>query len=541
MAKAVGQPTVLGELVAGVLLGSSVLGLVDPGVEAIHLLAELGVIVLLFAIGLETDLRKLLKVGGASAAVAAVGVALPFALGFAACRLLGLPSLVAIVAGASMTATSVGITARVLSDLGRLQEPESQIILGAAVIDDVIGLVILTVVAGMTRGEEATALGVARITAVAFGFLLGTLVVGSLVVPHLVGLVSRIDLPGTTTILAVILAFGLAWLAEEAGSAVIIGAFAAGLLLAKTPQAPEIEHGVTELGNFFVPIFFVSVGAAVDVRVFNPLDPSNHSTLLVGGLLLVAAVVGKFAAGYAAPWFKGKKSVIGVGMIPRGEVGLIFAQMGLPSGVFDAKLFSAVTLMVMVTTFLARPSFVPSSRPRTRPGWPPRPKASKNWSRVSEWPAATCIELAATGIAIRPASCDNCKWMAERAGTSGVSHEGRRRWPVAELVACGCGRAYEAEGLDARCPGCGRTRPESDGKRLSPRGGSWRKLALGVFGSLALLALVLSAVPSTRESGEAGSVQGQPEADRTGPAQLPCRLRLLPAGGHRGSSRGGPC
>ena len=171
LAKAVGQPTVLGELVAGVLLGSSVLGLVDPGVEVIHLLAELGVIILLFAIGLETDLRKLLKVGGTSAAVAAVGVILPFALGYAACRLLGLPNLVAIVAGASLTATSVGITARVLSDLGRLQEPESQIILGAAVIDDIIGLVILTVVAGLTQGEQVTILGVARITAVAFGFL----------------------------------------------------------------------------------------------------------------------------------------------------------------------------------------------------------------------------------------------------------------------------------------------------------------------------------------------------------------------------------
>ena len=355
LAKAVGQPTVLGELVAGVLLGSSVLGLVNPSVDVIHLLAELGVIVLLFAIGLETDLGKLLKVGGSSAAVATVGVVLPFALGYAACRLLGLPNLVAIVAGASLTATSVGITARVLSDLGRLQEPESQIILGAAVIDDVIGLIILTVVSELTQGETVTALGVARITAVAFGFLIATLLVGSLLVPHLVKLGGRVKLPGTPTILAVLLAFGLAWLADRAGSAVIIGAFAAGLLVARTPKAHEIEHGMTELGNFFVPLFFVSVGAAVDIRSFNPLDPANRSTLLVGGLLIVAAVAGKFAAGYAAPWFKGKKSVIGVGMIPRGEVGLIFAQMGLSSGVFDAKLFSAVTLMVMVTTFLAPP------------------------------------------------------------------------------------------------------------------------------------------------------------------------------------------
>src|ERR687893_134598 len=196
LAQAVGQPTVLGELVAGVLLGSSVLGLVNPQVEVVHLLSELGVILLLFAIGLETDLRQLLKVGGAAAAVATVGLVLPFGLGYGACRLLGLPNLVAIVSGAALTATSVGITARVLSDLGRLQEPESQIILGAAVIDDVIGLVILTVVAGMTRGEEVTLLGVAQITGVAFGFLLATLVVGSFVVPRIVGLVSRVDMPG---------------------------------------------------------------------------------------------------------------------------------------------------------------------------------------------------------------------------------------------------------------------------------------------------------------------------------------------------------
>ena len=372
LAKSIGQPTVLGELVAGVLLSTSVFGVVNPKVEVIHFLAEVGVIVLLFAIGLETNLKSLIKVGGASAAVAAVGVVLPFALGYAACRMLGLDNLVAVVAGAALTATSVGITARVLSDLGRLQEPESRIILGAAVIDDIVGLVILTVVAGLVAGNEVTAFGVARITFVAFGFLIATLVIGGFVIPHVVRLVSMIDLPGTSTILAVILAFGLAWLADKAGSAIIIGAFAAGLLLSATPKAHEVEHGITELGNFFVPLFFVSVGASVDVRVFNPIDPANHHTLLVGALLIVAAIVGKFAAGYAAPWFKGKKSVIGVGMIPRGEVGLIFAQMGLSSGVFDAKLFGAVTLMVMVTTFLAPPLLRVLFPPKD-PAWiPPR-------------------------------------------------------------------------------------------------------------------------------------------------------------------------
>ncbi|MEO6808788.1 MAG: cation:proton antiporter, partial [Isosphaeraceae bacterium] len=211
-------------------------------------------------------------------------------------------------------------------------------------------------------------------TGVAFGFLLATLIIGSFVVPQLLKLVGRIELPGTLTIFALVLAFGLAWLADKAGSAVIIGAFAAGLLLAKSPQVRKIEHGITEIGLFFVPIFFVSVGAAVDVRVLNPFDPSNHSTLVVGGLLIVVAVIGKFAAGYAAPWFKGKKSVIGVGMIPRGEVGLIFAQMGLSTGIFDSKLFSAVTLMVMVTTFLAPPLLRVLFPPRDPSRVPPPPE-----------------------------------------------------------------------------------------------------------------------------------------------------------------------
>jgi Kef-type K+ transport system membrane component KefB len=154
---------------------------------------------------------------------------------------------------------------------------------------------------------------------------------------------------------ALILAIGLAWLAAAAGSAMIIGAFAAGLVLARTPQTHEIQQGVAHLGYFFVPIFFVLVGAEVDVRVFNPLDPANHQTLIVGGLLLVAAVIGKVLAGYCPFWFRGNKAVIGVGMVPRGEVGLIFAQMGLIYGVFDAGLFSAVALMVFVTTFMSPP------------------------------------------------------------------------------------------------------------------------------------------------------------------------------------------
>lgn len=355
LAQWIGQPAVLGELCAGVILGGSVLGIVDPKVEVLHLLSELGVIILLFAIGLETDLKKLLKVGGASSAVAIAGVVLPFAFGYVACLLLGLSNLVAVVAGATLTATSVGITARVLSDLNRLQETESQIILGAAVIDDVVGLVILAVVAGVARGEGISAWVVTSTTLTAFGFLIGTLLIGRLIVPTIVKQLSRIDLPGTATMLALLLAFGLAWLASQLGSATIIGAFAAGLLIREAPNAHEIERGIANLGHFFVPIFFVVVGAAVDLTVFNPLHSENHRTLVIGGALIATAVLGKFLAGYAPFWIRGNKRVIGVGMIPRGEVGLIFAQMGLTNGVFDAAMFSAVALMVMVTTFMAPP------------------------------------------------------------------------------------------------------------------------------------------------------------------------------------------
>ena len=365
-ARWIGQPAVLGELLAGILLGASVLGLIDlgdhhdPRSAVFHFLQEVGVVILLFEIGLETDLIQLLRAGVSSSAVAIAGVVLPFAGGYLVCHCFGMGTIVCIVAGAALTATSVGITARVLNDLGRLHEPESRIVLGAAVIDDILGLIILTVVSGLTEGHQPTIGNIAGITALAFGFLIGTLVVGSFLVPPLAGWLSRLAVPGILTTFALVLAFGLAWGAEMAGSASIIGAFAAGLLLRRTPQAHDVEKAIVPLGHFFVPIFFVVVGASVDVRTFAPHDAAGWKMLAVGGLLIVVAVLGKFAAGYVPFWFRGRKAVIGVGMIPRGEVGLIFAQMGLAAKVndepvFSPGLFSAVTLMVMVTTFLAPP------------------------------------------------------------------------------------------------------------------------------------------------------------------------------------------
>lgn len=343
-----GQAAVIGELLAGVLLGPSLLKLVDPHQPVIEAFSEIGVIILLFQIGLETDLRKMLKVGSAAFAVAMVGVIVPFSLGYFAAKLLGLPPLADLVLGATLTATSVGITARVLSDLGRLQDPESQVVLGAAVIDDVIGLIILAVVSDVVGGGEVTMGNVARNTVTAFGFIIAAVLVGGRVVPPLVKVVARYGKAASLPVIALTVAFLVAVLADSLGSALIIGAFTAGLLFAPTPQVHQIEEGVVRIGYFFVPLFFVHVGALVDARAF--ADPR---VLLVGGVLTVCAVIGKVVAGWAPFWWKGRKLVIGVGMIPRGEVGLIFATAGVVSGVLDDKLFAACAMMVMATTFLA--------------------------------------------------------------------------------------------------------------------------------------------------------------------------------------------
>jgi Kef-type K+ transport system membrane component KefB len=185
---------------------------------------------------------------------------------------------------------------------------------------------------------------------VAVGFIAAALVVGRLAVPPLFRFLARMRAPGTLLALGFALAFGLAYLAESAGSAMIIGAFAAGLILHETPQRHQIEEATTTVGHLVVPVFFATVGASVDVRTLG--DPR---TLAVGGALVAAGVVGKFAAGYAPVWFRGRKALIGAAMIPRGEVGLIFAQMGLASRALTPALFSAVALMVLATTFVAPP------------------------------------------------------------------------------------------------------------------------------------------------------------------------------------------
>lgn len=355
LAERLGQPAVLGELLAGIVVGASGLRLVDSHDPTIHLLAQLGVILLLFLIGLETDLKKMLEVGSSAFAVAVVGVILPFVFGFAAGRWLGYSPTVAIFLGASLTATSVGITARVFSDLGHLHDKEARIVLGAAVVDDIIGLIILSVVSAMAAGTSPTLSGIAGVTAIAFGFVVVAIVAGSLLAPGLVTLISRLRVSKALFFASIVFAFVLAWLAEQVGSALIVGAFAAGLVLARTKKGAAIEREVHEIAQFFIPIFFVSVGAAVDLRALDPREPASLKLLLLGLLLTAVGIAGKVLAGWAVLERHVRRIVVGVGMIPRGEVGLIFATIGLTSGVISTGLYSAVALMVMLTTLVTPP------------------------------------------------------------------------------------------------------------------------------------------------------------------------------------------
>ena len=356
LAERIGQPAVLGEMVGGIVIGVSGLHLIDAHDPVLHVLAELGVILLLFLIGLETDIRRLLSVGGAAGAVAVTGVVLPFAAGYGVGAWLDYPTTVSVFLGAALTATSVGITARVLSDLGHLKSDESQVILGAAVVDDIFGLVLLTVISAVAAGETLTVLGVGKIFGIAFGFVILAVVIGSMLAPRLIALVARVRVGKALFFASIMFAFGLAYLADLAGSALIIGAFAAGLVLAKTDRGRDIEHEVYDVAQFFIPIFFVSVGAAVDLKALNPFNADTRQFFIVGMLLTLVAIVGKLLAGYAAFGRPMRKLVIGVGMVPRGEVGLIFAQLGLSAGLLSSGLYSSVALMVMITTFVAPPA-----------------------------------------------------------------------------------------------------------------------------------------------------------------------------------------
>ena len=365
VAERLGVPAVLGELVAGLILGPGLLGVIpasgEPGAEVVSFLAELGVILLLFEVGLETDLKQMFQVGGSASAVAVVGVTVPFVLGYlfwlyaphAASTSNADQHSIAILVGAVLTATSVGITARVLSDLGSLQTIEARIILGAAVIDDVLGLVILGAVSRLNGDGSVSTLGLVRLLAQGVGFLVLAVILGGMIVPRLFSLIDRLKVRGAVVTLAIALTFALAAAAELAGSALIIGAFAAGLVMRNSDQLHTVVNEGRPVAGLLAPIFFVTVGAGANIRLLDPRVPGAVPILSLAVALTVIAVAGKVVAGWAAPWQPFRRLAVGVGMVPRGEVGLIFADMGRRTGLLDAASFSAILIVVMATTFIA--------------------------------------------------------------------------------------------------------------------------------------------------------------------------------------------
>ena len=383
-----GQPAVLGELLGGVLLGNLIL--LNPAwnffeplrahivqenwAVVIDSLARLGVIILLFEVGLESTVQGMMKVGASALFVAVLGVVAPFILGFGVSWLFikELPAELASIVpasfslnyvhmfiGAVLCATSVGITARVFKDLGKLQTKEAHIILGAAVIDDVLGLIILAVVSGIITAAELgqpLAIGaLLRLIGVSILFLGGALVLGVFLVPKIMKQLAKLRTSGIMLISALLFAFALSYLANAAGLAAIVGAFAAGLILEEVHfhgfrEEITIEKLLKPIATFLVPIFFVLMGIQVRLETFADL-----SVLGVAAGLTIAAIIGKQICGFGVLEKGLDRITVGVGMIPRGEVGLIFASIGKSLKVIDDATFSAVVIMVIVTTLITPP------------------------------------------------------------------------------------------------------------------------------------------------------------------------------------------
>ena len=348
----IGQSSVLGELLAGVLVGPSLLGLIHP-TETLTLLGEIGVMLLLFEVGLESDLQSFLRVGPSAAVVALIGVAVPFALGYGVAVLLQLTTLQAIFVGATLTATSVAISARVLSDLGRLQSHEGNIILGAAVLDDILGLVILSVMVGLADSGTISWLAIVQTAGLAILFLTVAMVFGNRYASLFSKLVNRLNTRGALVITALTFALLLGYVAEAVRVAPLVGAFAAGLILARTEHQRLIEERLKPITDVFVPIFFILVGVAVDVTHLNPFNAQNQSVLLLAGGLTLVAIVGKLVSGCGVLDRTVNRWVVGVGMVPRGEVGLIFAGVGLGAHIITDVQYGSILVVVPVTTFLS--------------------------------------------------------------------------------------------------------------------------------------------------------------------------------------------
>lgn len=372
-AERIGQPAVLGELIAGMILGN--LGLFGlHGLEylktdaAVEILASLGVILLLFEVGLDSSLADLMKVGLSSLLVAVIGVALPFGLGWAVSALM-LPDhsfYVHAFIGATLCATSVGITARVLQDIHKIRSPEAKIILGAAVIDDILGLVVLAIITGMITGASSgldlSVGSIVWLMAKVAIFLAGSLLLGVFFVPRFFRQAAKAKMKGMLFSLSLAFCFLLSYLATLIDLASIVGAFAAGLILERVPFEEYLhedelspEAMLHPLSSFFVPLFFMQMGLKIDLAsLFRP------DVIGLALALTAVAILGKQACGLGVLERNLNRLSIGFGMIPRGEVGLIFAGVGLTLSVggeriIDEAVFAAILVMVMVTTLIAPP------------------------------------------------------------------------------------------------------------------------------------------------------------------------------------------
>ena len=383
-------PPVLGELVAGVVVGVSALHLVtfpEGGLtaadslimtaiqlfnhltpenlatvfasqsEVISVLAEIGVIILLFEIGLESDLNQLKAVGVQAVVVACVGVAVPFAAGtLGLISIFHVPAIAAIFAGAALTATSIGITSKVLSEMGQLKSKEGQIIVGAAIIDDVLGIIVLAVVASLAKTGSVDVVNVGVLIVSATAFLIGSILLGKFFNSAFVTIVSKLETRGNIVIPALVFAFFMAFLGNAIHLEAILGAFAAGLVLEESDARKELDELIKPIADLLVPIFFVTVGARADLSVLNPAVADNRAGLLIAIFLVAVAIVGKVVTGWVVFGIPNvNRLAIGVGMVPRGEVGLVFAAIGSASGVLTKPLEVSIIIMVIATTFLAPP------------------------------------------------------------------------------------------------------------------------------------------------------------------------------------------
>ncbi|CAB4933275.1 unannotated protein [freshwater metagenome] len=349
--KRIGQPTLIGEILAGIVIGPSVLGLVDPG-ETLQVFAELGVVFLLFWVGLETRLSDIREVGGVATRVGVLGMLIPLIAGFGAAKAFGDSFETSLFVGASLVATSVGITSAVLIGLGALKTRVARTILGAAVIDDILAMVFLAIATGIATEGNVDVTSIVVVIAIAVAFVVFVGLGGTRLVARWPRIFHAPRFAQSPLMPAVILCLGLAAVAAEIGLAAIIGAFLAGMIVAETRNRDEFEREVQPLYAFFPPFFFVFIGLSIDVAAF-----ADGSVLAALAGLTVLAIVTKFLGAWIAarPLGRHDALAVGVGMIPRGEVGIIVAGIGATSGVISNDLFAVIVGMSILTTLAAPP------------------------------------------------------------------------------------------------------------------------------------------------------------------------------------------